>query len=980
MRLPFPKSVRFQSVLLFLLGTTALLGDQTPYTTTPNASSPGSTVPPRYAVIDLDSYFSLAGINNSGAVVGNYVTINSTYGTWVGTGTGAEWESGTLTVLQGGTGDGTYGVASINDAGIIAGTASTSIDFTHANDVDAEDVPSSGLQNVGWAAIWTAKDVPPTNPAPAPFPMTLAGDSTDFWTLNTNAVGVFDDGGVVSTLYLSWVGGLKAYRLGSAPSDLLVIPPGSDSNFELDLNCQARAAAGTHWGGDGYLTYGNWFYVLDGVIYQTGESEPYISGINRSGAAVGSVWDGDAYNAALFTGDVDTIAYLGAGVPASINNAPAYDEAGASIFGPQIVGEDLASSPSSAKALLWEKSTMNGDYSSSYVMKDLNKLISPDGGWTLLAAKGINDGGAIVCQAMSTGSNPEAHGVLLLPAELGVDANRDGTIVLASEARAPQNQGLPVDATSQAKPFRFWVNDDYDTDSGDDNPASHTGSGDTGVDYKHTYIHCKRDLEDWTRLWIYTKGLMDAIKNDQIKVGLKWVSPTGTPKIKLVRAYESDGGTQYVTDTTMANNQITDVPDTIILDKNSKDGVDTTGTFIFPDGFFSTLSDTGANANKTYLLFEAASVGKGQLTIVFLKPDGTEIGEGPGVWLDLQNIKTLYKSSDADQFVQAWDEAQQAIVFVHGWNMTSYGSRTYAEDMFKRLWHRGFKGRFCYFRWNTGAGPWADNAELNGIETALNAYLAQYNESEYTAWHSGQALTTFINGSSSAQPAVPSGYIRNLVAHSMGNVVAGSAFLSGLHVNHYAMLQAAIPSSCYDDSTARQQSPSVRNYPVFGDVTLWANPTPDDDPDSTTQALAYRGRLASYGSNNLVSFYEPNDEATVYAWELNNAKFKPGNNGSNLVYNYIRTAPAGQKLRSVTLTLTDNYLTDPLEAMPYADQSWSKAAGGDAGTGGAISSNINSTTTYGFGNTHSAEFVFDIQQLKAFYNQLLITFTVTPNP
>jgi hypothetical protein len=36
--------------------------------------------------------------------------------------------------------------------------------------------------------------------------------------------------------------------------------------------------------------------------------------------------------------------------------------------------------------------------------------------------------------------------------------------------------------------------------------------------------------------------------------------------------------------------------------------------------------------------------------------------------------------------------------------------------------------------------------------------------------------------------------------------------------------------------------------------------------------------------------------------------------------------------------------------------------------------------TYQFGTDHSAEFDENIQTLEPFYNQLLTTFTITPNP
>jgi len=54
----------------------------------------------------------------------------------------------------------------------------------------------------------------------------------------------------------------------------------------------------------------------------------------------------------------------------------------------------------------------------------------------------------------------------------------------------------------------------------------------------------------------------------------------------------------------------------------------------------------------------------------------------------------------------------------------------------------------------------------------INAYLALYNESEYIAWKSGKSLKQYVNN-------LPAGYARNVVAHSMGNIVTGSALKGG---------------------------------------------------------------------------------------------------------------------------------------------------------------------------------------------------------
>src|SRR5208282_1970335 len=113
-----------------------------------------------------------------------------------------------------------------------------------------------------------------------------------------------------------------------------------------------------------------------------------------------------------------------------------------------------------------------------------------------------------------------------------------------------------------------------------------------------------------------------------------------------------------------------------------------------------------------------------------------------------------------------------AIVFVHGWRMSPDDTVSYSETMYKRLWWRGFTGRFIAIRWDTYYDS-VDYSSAGQIGAAINAYLAKYNDSEHNAWLTGPSLANYINS------AIPAGYTRNLVAHSMGNVVAGSALEHG---------------------------------------------------------------------------------------------------------------------------------------------------------------------------------------------------------
>ena len=253
--------------------------------------------------------------------------------------------------------------------------------------------------------------------------------------------------------------------------------------------------------------------------------------------------------------------------------------------------------------------------------------------------------------------------------------------------------------------------------------------------------------------------------------------------------------------------------------------------------------------------------------------------------------------------------------------------------------------------------------------------MANYNDSESNAWLVGSSLASFLN-------SLPSHYPRNVAAHSMGNIVVGSALLAGANLQNYALMQAAVPAACYDEDEARIKQTQMYNHLAF---TMWDELTPDDDPDPAVRHMAYRGRLKDI-SGNLISFYLPQDYATSFAWEINNDQTKPPNAIFAANFRYYRYNLFGTKLYKyrmlVNLEILDHYLTNPYEAMPYACRTWGKAAGTESRTQGSIDASVDlSSASYnlpgessGFGDEHSAQFNTRIQQLTPFYNQILAQF------
>jgi hypothetical protein len=521
----------------------------------------------------------------------------------------------------------------------------------------------------------------------------------------------------------------------------------------------------------------------------------------------------------------------------------------------------------------------------------------------------------------------------------------------------------------------IWSNDDDDVNT--DNPDDAEKAPISRADWDDNTIDGIRDLEDFTRLNIYMGGLQDAVLNGTLKIGLKWKNITsGAPAVKVWRNMSPNGGTEYLYNETIARQQLT---------LTSPGHVQGTSPYLIPEAFWQ-QSGFSATQPNGYMLFEGCSEGKGQLVITIHKADGTEIGEGPGVWLDLKNIKKMYQrvkaladggdnitvpsdltgpdDNNIPHPVMSWTEdpnghpfeaptaeTKTLIVSVHGWNQTYERSTMYAETAFKRLWHRGYKGRFVRFRWPTYVG------------------LLTYNNSEYKAWKCGESLRQYLD----SIPRGSGGYTVNMIAHSMGNIVAGEALRRGASVDNYALWNAAVPSICYDDRTALDQG--------------WGYTHPNDDPDAYTRSLAYRNRFVGV-SGRLINFFLEDDFA-LGQWKTNNAISKPERWTSVFLagYGYDRAAISGRKLYLEFWTAFGRYMVDAHEAMSYAVKSPTLAVGADPGlvdggglTYGSISAEIDMGTAYSFGNAHSAQFLFPIQKTKALYDQTLIEFRLSPLP
>lgn len=607
----------------------------------------------------------------------------------------------------------------------------------------------------------------------------------------------------------------------------------------------------------------------------------------------------------------------------------------------QIVGWGLAENYE-WRALLWD----------NLQLIDLNTRIPADSGWILTEARAINDSGMILCEGQYNGT-PNFCVLTPYQASLAVDANRDGVIKLTSEDDS--------DVTTAEKPFRFWSNDDddervmrtwttgstYTENEHDDKEVT----SDANKDCNNLVIDTERDLEDLARLWIYTAGITDALKNGTLRIGLKWTDVrSGTPAVRLFKAVEADGGNAYLFTPGMATLQVDQTAATGAHGMAVGSLVEGTNPLPLPTALFANLTESQP---KTYLLFEGALAGKGQLKLVILDQNDQPIGEGPGVWIELkephefverytcgdQSLGTVgaltHYTPSATFGAPTSEDEMDYVLYVHGYNMEDPEKQCWIETAFKRLYLLGYKGRVGGFSWPCAFGL------VDQI---------RFDESEERAWQAGAPLQEHLQNLKNA------GYRVHVIAHSQGNVVTGEALRlwraagkATALVNTYIASQAAVAAHSYNAAAPLmpdydQTMPNV--YAVYwraGDSARFPQTWPATNPsyfaDSIMQTTAGRW----------VNFYNPQDYALTAAnggigsWE-SDQRMKPDS-----FYHWSVTNGFFKGL--VPFETSYSFPDDRYTIFSFCAEARSVAVGANA-TGGVFGGNARNLQDFGYAAEH----------------------------
>ncbi len=479
-----------------------------------------------------------------------------------------------------------------------------------------------------------------------------------------------------------------------------------------------------------------------------------------------------------------------------------------------------------------------------------------------------------------------------------------------------------------ADPYMFWVNNNYDRTnySGDDGGIVQDDLNQIQIlklpayqqvpdcDYVNAsgqrVIPCTRDLEDFARLWAagITPSLIAALPTNST-ITLSWSGVTANPAIDLFSA--ANPGIGYQTNETIATQQIDPVQCPYL-------------GRISPT---NSLTFTKTTWPTNQFIWCGVDYGCGGLNMTIADGNGNTLAQTTS-YIELVDIKQMYEcwtvgdrpnyppmtnavlASDfiapgamPFQYTPPTLANTPYILLVHGWNMTQWEKDRFAECAYKRLYWQGYQGRFGVFRWPTGNG-------ITGLISAAT-HARNYDNSENQAWQSSVGLTNLLTKLNAEYP----GHVY-LMAHSMGNVVAGEALrrANSQLVNIYIAMEGAVPAHTYDPST-----PDADTY------------TPPDDYAHYWTSGAPSYFSASTGAGSYVNFYNTNDYA-LHLW-LFNQSLKPDESPINYPGYYYSSSSGFYKILgpATNQTVYLSFPTNTYELFAFGDPSWSYALGAEAG-------------------------------------------------
>jgi hypothetical protein len=527
---------------------------------------------------------------------------------------------------------------------------------------------------------------------------------------------------------------------------------------------------------------------------------------------------------------------------------------------------------------------------------------------------------------------------------LGVDWNGDGLIQTQPGTR------VPVDAPTAEKPFVFWITHDQDdVETGGESWPIVRPDGSTDIK------DSSRDLEDFTRLRIEIDDL-EHYPNDAL-LELAWQNGRGG-KINLFRATDPACTRSYLLDKAVGEAQLAE-------DVLTSEGHVVERSFRVR---LAALGQADLNGAGFCFLFDVSSAGEDAL-VASLLIDGEPVLTSTPVPMDLRHVKTLYQRTtmtwpeeirppweytteqpfvpdlqwrvdpQGHDFEPGWYETDDVVVWIYGWLKSGEGLYEMAttqagETVFKRLWHRGYRGRLIFFHW----------------PTVKPKYAYGLLESEYRAYKSAPALLDFV-------ATLPKGKRLHVTAHSLGCVLLTEALKLGLEAEDALLQVGAIPAAAYD------------TRPLL---------TLPDMADVVTPELPQEGGFLGYIESTKTPAYTMYNYAdvTFFGWNIAQKQMKPTSKRGGYRYAWDSKAPPGERARlyyrSGLFGSKYRIVTDPHEIMAFIAKSKTHALGAETRVQGHIRRVFDlARTPFDFHTGHVVGWTRSAHETTQFYNLLL---------
>jgi hypothetical protein len=209
-------------------------------------------------------------------------------------------------------------------------------------------------------------------------------------------------------------------------------------------------------------------------------------------------------------------------------------------------------------------------------------------------------------------------------------------------------------------------------------------------------------------------------------------------------------------------------------------------------------------------------------------------------------------SGDIPEVPANWPDGERNnkhFVFVHGYNVNPDQSKAWGSEIFKRMFWSGCNAKFSAFAWYGYQSQILETVAPDYQINLLNAFASSHSLKQYIDLLPGE---------------------KTVAAHSMGNVIMGSAMHDwGSRPKNYIMLNSAAAKECYDENEATDPEqvalmihPWWRNYMKEVRASEWHKRVWAEGDERAK--LTWRGRLKNVinngGQTKVYNFYSSGEE------------------------------------------------------------------------------------------------------------------------